>query len=363
MLSIDWPSLKPLMTRFTMTFYIFFREPMPKRHVAHWKRARAEIVTDPEREIGAKRFAFSVLAEGLNLGLSRELTLSLSMYVVGQPQTSEYTHVFMTYNIKLYLSWSSWRDNAVTTGDRRWIEAPLSQWMVPGLIVATPVDVRWNFRTALPVKSMDFGIVVKTSGRIRGDFTGPSNGMEREALLRIVPHWKGDPWVVGYCHDNDGKTRRIIADTGWNIHEYLDRNHIAHSFDKAHNAFKSKKLLWRLKEHPRRWLLTLICEDITLENKSFYWQVVTVEHYTGCHVHRPRHGLALVWRYQADPAHVEALSSSSRQVTIIKSVMVNWALKWTNLACSESSLSMVVFWTTGSGQHCLLWQQSLLIMY
>lgn len=294
-------------SQFTILFTSATRMP-PKCQVKHLKDAREHIVHPQATRLDAKRFAFSVLIEGLNYA-------SLERCLLWNDVIPPSTHLF--YDVQHEIipilvamaqqSCQYWRS-----------------MMTPGTILS--MDGSWSHRRnanrclvdfvdSEKRKIVDFEIVVKRSGRIEGNYTGPSNGMEREALSRLIPRWKDDPRVVGYCHDNDGKTRRTIAEAGWQIDEYLDRNHIMHSFDKAYSTFAGKKLLWGLKEHLRRWMLMLICEDITLEKKKFYWEVVTVEHYTGCHTHCPRHGPCLSWSHSADPVHIDALRAFLAQTS------------------------------------------------
>ena len=279
-----------------------------KRQLAHLEKARALAHPTKVTHTDPKRFVFSVLVEGLNFASVQRCLLWNNI----QPPT---VHIF--YNVQheiLPILLEMAHQSCLV-----WREA-----MKPGTIIS--LDGSWSHRRnakrclvdfvdASSKKVVDFEIVVKKSGRIEGDYDGPSNGMEREALTRMIPRWKHDTRVAGYCHDNDGKTRRTIREAGWQVEEYLDRNHIMHSFDKKYNDFKKKKLLWGLKEHLRHWMLRLICEDITIEKKKFYWEVVTVEHFTGFHDHCPPHGPVTIWKYSLEPQHLDALREFLQQTS------------------------------------------------
>ena len=156
-------------------------------------------------------------------------------------------------------------------------------------------------------KIVDFEVVVKKNGNNEGDYTGPSNGMEREALRRMIPCWIRDTRVIRYCHDNDGKTRRAIKNFGWEIVEFLDKNHIMRSFDKTYYSFEEREKLWALKEHLGCWMLCLICEDITLEEKKYFWEFVAIERFGGVHEHCPEHKEVKAGKHHLDESHVNAL--------------------------------------------------------
>ena len=272
----------------------------PKKRNAHLKQIRALAHQEGVNYVDAKRFAFSVIVEGLSLHSAERClfwngiaTPSHRQFYRAQEEVIEV--------LKRMTQESCWK----------W-----RQEMKPGSILT--LDGSWSHRRnakrclvdfidSSSKKVVDFEVVVKKSARNGGDYTGPSNGMEREALRRLIPRWVEDPRVIGYCHDNDGKTRKTIKDAGWEIEEFLDKNHVMHSFDKAYNNFKRKKLLWGLKEHLRHWMICLIYEDMTLEEKKRYWEVVTLEHVAGCHEHCPPHKAVKPWKHSLDESHVGAL--------------------------------------------------------
>lgn len=278
--------------------YIFTMPP--KRQDAHLKRAREFAHPPPLARLNAKRYVFSVLVEGLTpLAVERCMLWN----DIAPPSHRKFYEV---QNEMIPILYSMARESCQK--HRR--------WMQPGTILT--LDGSWSHRRnakrclvdfidSNSRKIVDFEIVVKVSGLNEGDYTGPSNGMEREALRRLIPRWKEDTRVVGYCHDNDGKTRKTITDSGWKVEEFLDKNHIMHSFDKAYNNFKKRKLLWGLKEHLRHWMLCLVYEDIALDEKKHFWEVVTVEHFSGHHEHCPEHKPVKAWRHHNDAVHLEGL--------------------------------------------------------
>ena len=272
----------------------------PKKQIAHLKQIRRLAHPRPSARLNAKCFVFSVLVEGLNLHSVERFALWNNLHPPSHRQfyqiQNELIQILTVMARKSCEKWKSEiKDGCILSLDGSWSHRRNAQRCL--------VD----FIDSVSRKIVDFEIVVKKNGKNGGDYVGPSNGMEREALIRMIPRWKTDTRVIGYCHDNDGKTRRTIADSGWKIDEYLDRNHIMHSFDKAYNHFQKKKLLWGLKEHLRRWMVRLICEDITLEQKKYLWEVVTIEHFSGSHEHCVPHGATAQWRFCREADRVQAL--------------------------------------------------------
>ena len=272
----------------------------PKRQLEHLKRIRALAHPEPAARVNAKRFVFSVLVEGLT-------PLAVERCMLWNDVVPPCHRRFYEIQDEFLIILQSMAQESC----QKW-----RRWMAPGSIIT--LDGSWSHRRnakrclvdfidSANRKIVDFEIVVKQSGRNDGDYKGPSNGMEREALMRLIPRWREDARVIGYCHDNDGKTRRAITDSGWRIEEFLDKNHLMHSFDKTYTNFKKKKLLWGLRERLRHWMLCLIYEDIPLEDKKYLWEVVTVEHFTGCHEHCRKHRSVDPWRYAKDETHLQAL--------------------------------------------------------
>ena len=271
-----------------------------KKQKEHLSKARELAHPKPVAHLNAKRFAFSVVVEGLNM---QSIERCLLWNDVVPPSHRQFykvqDEILDALKAMAQESCMKWRQamqqESILTLDGSWSHRRNAKRCL--------VD----FIDSSTQKIVDFEIVVKKNGRNEGDYTGPSNGMEREALTRMIPRWNRDSRVIGYCHDNDGKTRRTIKDSGWEIQEFLDKNHIMHSFDKTYNNFEKRKMLWGLKEHLRCWMLCLIHEDITLEEKKHFWEVVTIEHFSGVHEHCPEHKEVKAWKYHLDENHMSAL--------------------------------------------------------
>lgn len=54
-------------------------------------------------------------------------------------------------------------------------------------------------------------------------------------------------------------------------------------------------------------MVRLICEDITLEQKKYLWEVVTIEHFSGSHEHCVPHGATAQWRFCREADRAQAL--------------------------------------------------------
>ena len=272
----------------------------PRKQLAHLEEARKLAHPDETTRLNAEQFTFSVIVEGLNFRAIERCMLWNNIIPPSAHMFYEVQAAMIPILISLARkSCDKWRAS-----------------MAPGSIIA--LDGSWSHRRnaarcmvdfidAERKKVVDVEFVEKTCCRVKGNYDGPSNGMEREALRRMIPRWRDDCRVIGYCHDNDGKTRKTMAELGWHITEYLDRNHLMGSFDRAYNKFEKRRFLWGLKEKLRHWMLLLLCEDMTLERKKFYWETVTAEHFAGNHEHCPQHSQVSAWRYGGDAMHMAAL--------------------------------------------------------
>jgi hypothetical protein len=69
-------------------------------------------------------------------------------------------------------------------------------------------------------------------GRVNGYACAPET-LEVIALIHLLPELMQLPQIVGYVHDNDAKTRKVIRESGWGIQEFLDPGHASNSFQKA----------------------------------------------------------------------------------------------------------------------------------
>jgi hypothetical protein len=116
---------------------------------------------------------------------------------------------------------------------------------------------------------VDFELLQKPSGFLFGNYFGPSNGMEVEGVRRILGRWlmverTANEKVVGYVHDRDAKTRKLIKDI-WNKPEFLDPNHVMKGFDRK---LGRETQLRGLKCKLRRWFVFLLNMEGTIEEKQ-----------------------------------------------------------------------------------------------
>jgi hypothetical protein len=98
--------------------------------------------------------------------------------------------------------------------------------------------------------------------------------MEIDALTHIIPRWKENPNVIGYCHDNDSKSKLLLTQMGWDIQEFIDANHALKSFDRKFLKFNSlaKSKLFGLHSRMRAWLNYIIHLDDSMEKKTKLWK-------------------------------------------------------------------------------------------
>lgn len=85
-------------------------------------------------------------------------------------------------------------------------------------------------------KIVDFEVVIRK--RAQGEFDGASNAMECEGLRRMIPLWREFGKVTSYAHDKDAKTRNVISQSGWEIEERIDPNHLIKSFRRKWRSSK-----------------------------------------------------------------------------------------------------------------------------
>jgi hypothetical protein len=142
------------------------------------------------------------------------------------------------------------------------------------------VDMRLN-------KIVDFEIIRKTNGKCYGDYSGSSNGMEVEALRRLILRWKNNANVTGYVHDSDSMASKAIREAEWRIDEFFDPNHISKSFDRKW-AKSEHAHLRGLQMKIRKWFNFLIRSDFSAEDKLRFW-MNTTQHFLGNHAACPPH--------------------------------------------------------------------------
>jgi hypothetical protein len=120
-------------------------------------------------------------------------------------------------------------------------------------------------------------------GRVNGYAYAPQN-LEVIVVIHLLPELMQLPQIVGYVHDNDAKTQKVIRDSGWGIQEFLDPGHAGKSFQKAvQKASFNEDISSRL----RRWMRQLLREpDLTKDQKLDAWRN-TIYHLTGYHENCP----------------------------------------------------------------------------
>lgn len=151
------------------------------------------------------------------------------------------------------------------------------------------IDTRTN-------KVVDFEVVTRTRAR-EGDFVGSSNAMECEGLRRMIPRWKHFARVTAYVHDKDAKTRKVICESGWQIQEKIDMNHLMKSFRRKFKKFQARSptRFRGLKGKLEAFFRVLLHLDETNEWKKWKW-CNAVNHFAGDHSDCPAHGEAMPWR-------------------------------------------------------------------
>jgi hypothetical protein len=145
--------------------------------------------------------------------------------------------------------------------------------------VVTIIDTRQK-------KVVDYEVVTKTKCGVPGDWDGSANGMELEALKRLLKRWVGDENVSGVVHDNDAKASKLIHDLKWKVDEYFDPNHVYKQFERRWNSCPHKHLRG-VHARLQMWFRYLMQCDCSIEQKQKLW-MNSLEHYKGNHKDCPR---------------------------------------------------------------------------
>jgi hypothetical protein len=98
------------------------------------------------------------------------------------------------------------------------------------------IDGSWNHRRngsahvidMIDVDSgrvVDFEVVEKSTSRRRGNYRGSSNGMEVEAMKRMVNRWEDDEEVGTVITNQDSKLGKVIRDSRWGVKHEFGANH------------------------------------------------------------------------------------------------------------------------------------------
>ena len=165
--------------------------------------------------------------------------------------------------------------------------------MKPGAIIA--YDGSWShkrnaahcvtdFVDLASNKIIYFSFQEKSFNKFDGNFEGASNAMETASVYEFVHKFKNNKKIIGYCHDRDAKTRAVFRREGWNIREYIDKNHALKTFDRIYIK-KNKEcdsMLTPLYGKLRRWLRLIIYFDESIDKKISCWKN-SYSHYCGDH--------------------------------------------------------------------------------
>lgn len=183
---------------------------------------------------------------------------------------------------------------------KKWQEA-----MKPGAIIG--IDGSWDHRRNgkfCIVEAFDletkkiiaYSIIERpTQKNPHASFKSAANQMEIEGVKNIISELKPLNKIVGYVHDKDAKTTKLIAQL-WNITEFIDPNHANKSFHKKFNKFNSgktkyctKKSLTGLEKKLSNFKTILAFSNFSKEEREMLW-LNAVEHFkknhTSC-IHLP----------------------------------------------------------------------------
>ena len=132
-------------------------------------------------------------------------------------------------------------------------------------------------------KLVDFQLVQKHNAGVPGDYTGPSNLMESYGISKIIERWKDCPLITGYCHDNDGKCKRIIEEYT-DFEEYLDGGHsyksVANKFDKINEYYNG--IITEYRDSLLSFMKYLQNSSYSFDVRLVYW-FNSVNHYNNKH--------------------------------------------------------------------------------
>ena len=231
---------------------------------------------DSPKSVDAMRFAFSVIITGVGYTQAEKLLLWNDIL---PPASSTFyeaqKHITSAILAMARESCEKWRNR-----------------MLPDSCIA--FDGSWSHRRnadhclvdfidCRSQKVVDFEIVVRTRAK-SGDFDGASNAMECEGLRRMIPRWIEFGRVTAYVHDKDAKTRKVITESGWDIKEEIDPNHLMKSFRRKFKKFQSlsptefRGIVAKLESYFK----ALLRRDEDAEWKKSKWMNV-VRHFDGDH--------------------------------------------------------------------------------
>jgi hypothetical protein len=150
---------------------------------------------------------------------------------------------------------------------------------------------------------VDFEIVEKSSPTRRGNYEGSSNGMEVEAMRRMIGRWEDDEKVETIITDQDSKLAKVIRESAWDVTHEFDANHAKKSLDRyqEHLPKEQRQHLHGLGQRLKKWFNHVLHLPIGREKRVEEWENA-YNHYCGDHTRcadPEHHGYR--WRYEESP--------------------------------------------------------------
>ena len=142
--------------------------------------------------------------------------------------------------------------------------------------------------------------------------------MESQGLKALLPRLMTLENVIGYVHDNDAKSRKLITEAGWDVVEFLDVGHCEKSFERKINNFnrKNDKILSEIEDSLKKWLKVLIRHRGTIEEKEELW-LNARNHFCGDHSKCLHHGETEKWSQAENPKARDLLDNFLRSTLFI----------------------------------------------
>ena len=239
--------------------------------------------------LNARRFIFSIIVCGLSISQVREFVLfndilppSEATLYRHQPRV---TQAIIDYAIKsCERNLERMEDNTVVAFDGSWSHRRNAGFCFVSMIDTTRKKVI-DFVCVTNVKNFPHCLY----------YSGPSVNMELEGLKILLERLKTNKKIIGYCHDNDSKARKLITGMNLGWKESVDNNHMSKSFDrifKMHAFIKPRgrkraiRLLGEdLHDHLYSWFRQLVHMDTLNPDKKKELWVLSVDHICGNHEH------------------------------------------------------------------------------
>jgi hypothetical protein len=156
---------------------------------------------------------------------------------------------------------------------------------------------------------VDFEVLEKSSPTRRGNYEGSSNGMEVEAMRRMIGRWEDDEEVETIVTDQDSKLAKVIRDSPWKVTHEFDANHAKKSLDRYGERLPKEQHqhLHGLGQRLKNWFNHVLHLPVPREKRVEEWENA-LNHYCGDHSRcaDPEHQ-GYKWRYRANPAAQDTL--------------------------------------------------------